>query len=133
MSEPRRFIALGPLARVCAVLGACLLLAGCAAQRLHQEGLDLLDAGQVEAGLARLEQAVAADPTNGKFRAALYSGRTDAINRYMSQAGSALARGKPEEAEGLLRRVLVLEPGNDRAQRALDELARDRRHQPLLE
>lgn len=133
MTVLHRFPVFGSLSQACAVIAACLLLSGCAAQRLHQEGMELLDAGQVDAGLAKLQEAVVAEPTNGKYRAALYTGRADAINRFMGAAAAALGRGRPDEAEGLLRRVLAIEPANDRAQRALDEIARDRRLQPLLE
>ena len=50
--------------------GFALLAAlyGCAAERLHREGNELLEKGQIEEGLAKLEEAVKADPEDFKLR-----------------------------------------------------------------
>ncbi|MEN6587982.1 MAG: hypothetical protein ABFE02_18235, partial [Sulfuricella sp.] len=47
---------------------AATMLAGCAGQRLHDEGMDLLAAGRNEEGLAKLEEATKADPGNLSYR-----------------------------------------------------------------
>jgi general secretion pathway protein D len=43
---------------------AALLLAGCAAQQAHKEGVALMAAGRPEEGLAKLTEASQADPAN---------------------------------------------------------------------
>ena len=45
-----------------------LLLIGCASQRLHEEGMDLVDQGHVEEGLAKLEAATKSEPENFSYR-----------------------------------------------------------------
>ena len=44
------------------------LLAGCAGQRLHAEGMALLEEGRIEEGLAKLEEASKAEPENVSYR-----------------------------------------------------------------
>jgi hypothetical protein len=41
----------------CCLVALAVVLAGCAAQQLHREGLSLIDAGRYEQGLSKLEEA----------------------------------------------------------------------------
>lgn len=108
------------------------LLAGCAAEQAFREGQLLLDEGQVDAGLAKLEEAVRAEPTNGKYRATLQSSRAELITRALTAAQNARLQGRLDEAEAVYRRVLVLEASNERATSGLEDVARERRYQPLF-
>jgi general secretion pathway protein D len=111
-----------------AVLSVVALAAGCAADRVHREGLKELDQGQYEEGLSKLEQAVKADPDNLEFRLDYRARKEAAVQRLISAADSARATGRIDVAETTYHRVLVLEPGNDRAQKGLDGVVADRRH-----
>ncbi len=51
-----------------AVLAAVGLLAACAVSRQHAEGLQAMAAGDRERGLAALEAASNAEPTNSQYR-----------------------------------------------------------------
>lgn len=77
------------------LLFACitLLFAGCAAQRLHDEGLELLQQGKAEEGLRKLEQAAAAEPGNLQFRSDALARKYDAVKRLLSTAASQSAAG----------------------------------------
>lgn len=108
------------------------MLGGCAAEKAFREGQSLLDEGRVDAGLAKLEEAVRAEPTNGMYRAALQSRRAELINRALAAAQNARLQGQLDEAEALYRRVLVLEANNERAAAGLEDVARERRYQPLF-
>lgn len=119
--------------RLAPVLAATLLLAGCAAQRAYQEGNSLVAQDQVAAGLAKYQEAVAADPGNPLYRAAFLRARDAATARLVGQADRALLEGRPELALEDYRRVLAVDPGNDRARAGLRQVEAERRLGTLLE
>lgn len=109
-----------------------LLLAGCAAQRAYHEGNALLAQDQVTAGLAKYQEAVAADPENPLYKAAWLRARDSAANRLLDQADRAIDDGQPAEAAQAYRRVLAIDPVNDRARAGLRLVEADRRHGAML-
>jgi general secretion pathway protein D len=111
-----------------AVLLAAAILAGCAAERVHRDGLDALEHGDYEAGIAKLEQAVREAPDNLTYRLDLRARKEAAVQQLIAAADSARGAGKPELAETSYHRVLVLEPGNDRARKGLEGVQADQRH-----
>lgn len=108
-------------------------VAGCAAQRLHSDGMDLLEEGRVEDGLAKLEQASKAEPDNVPYRRDWLRNREQLTGRLLAAAGSERASGRREAAQAIYERILKIDPGNGRATLGLEELAADRRHDTLLE
>ncbi len=108
-------------------------LAGCAAQRLHSDGMDLLEEGRVEEGLAKLELASKAEPDNTSYRRDWLRQREQVSNRLLTAANNERASGRREPAQALYGRVLAIDPGNSRASRGLEELAADKRHDALIE
>lgn len=110
-----------------------LLLAGCAAQQAYREGNELVAQDRVEAGLAKYQEALAADPQNVVYKAAWLRARDSAVNRLLTQADRSLADGKPELAQQDYRRVLAVDPVNDRARAGLRQVEADRRHAMLLD
>jgi general secretion pathway protein D len=105
-----------------------VIIGGCVADRLHREGMSELSQGEYEDGLTKLEAAVKADPNNLAYRLDLRARKEASVQQLISSGDSARAAGRPEEAETSYRRVLVIEPGNDRARRGLDAVEADRRH-----
>ena len=124
------FIPLSPrlLLRLTTVAGAALLLVACASSRIHQEGMREVEAGQYESGIQKLEQAVKQDPGNPGYRLDLQARKEEATQLLVAQADRLRAGAKFAEAEAAYRRVLSISPGNDRAQRGLEWVARDQRH-----
>ena len=110
-----------------------LLLAGCAAQRAYQDGNALVAQDQVAAGLAKYQEAVAADPGNPVYRAAYLRARDGATRRLIEGADGRLAAGQADAAAEDYRRVLAIDPGNDRARAGLRQVEADRRHGGMLE
>jgi general secretion pathway protein D len=108
-------------------------VAGCAAQRLHSDGMDLLEEGQVEDGLAKLEQATKAEPDNTSYRRDWLRNREQLANRLLAAASSERASGRLEAAQAIYERILKVDPGNARAGLGLEELVADRRHDALIE
>jgi general secretion pathway protein D len=111
-----------------ALLVLPLLLGGCAAQRAYQEGNDLVARDQVGAGLAKYQEALASEPDNPVYRAAFLRARDNATARLVDQAERALAAGQVDLASQDFRRVLAIDPVNDRARAGLRQVEAERRH-----
>jgi general secretion pathway protein D len=110
------------------VAGTAFLLAACASSRLHNEGLREVEAGQYESGIRKLEQAVKAEPANTTYRLELQGRKEEATQLLVAQADRLRAAANYADAEATYKRVLSISPGNDRAQRGIELVARDQRH-----
>jgi general secretion pathway protein D len=117
-----------PFARRLSVLLLSALTAGCATDRLHRQGVKAFEQGAYEEAIATLEQAVKKDPSNLELRLGLRARREAAVQQLLAAADSARANGNGDSAAKSYRRVLTLEPGNDRALRGLERVQADRRH-----
>ncbi len=107
---------------------SAILVMGCAADRLHREGLAALDRGDYEAGVAELSQAAVKDPSNMAYRLDLEARREAAVQALIAQADAARGAGEFDAAAKSYKRALTLNSSNDRALRGLAGLDSDRRH-----
>ena len=105
-----------------------MLLAGCAAERLHRQGLAAIDRGEYEAGVAQLHQALEQDPGNIAYRLDYEARRDGSVQKLIGLADSARGMGHFDTATALYQRVLTLDPSNVRAQRGLSTIEADQRH-----
>lgn len=108
-------------------------LSGCAAEQLNRDGLKLIEQGQYEEGVAKLEQAAKSDPSNLHFRAEFLNRREEVVNGLLRSADTERAANRLDEAEKRFLRALVIEPGNVRATAGIIELDRSKRHHGLLD
>jgi general secretion pathway protein D len=108
-------------------------VAGCAGQRLHREGMSLLEEGRAEDGLVKLEQASKAEPDNVPYRRDWLRNREQLTSRLQAAASSERASGRPQAAQAIYERILKIDPGNARAMQGLEELASDGRHGAMIE
>jgi general secretion pathway protein D len=109
-----------------------LALAGCAANETFREGREMVEMGEIEAGLARVEEALRADPENHEIRAYYLRHRAVAVQRFLAMADNARHGGELGQAEAAYRRVLRLDPGNARASAGLEAVERERRWAPVV-
>jgi general secretion pathway protein D len=109
-----------------------LLLAGCAGQQLHREGMALLAEGRAEEGLNKLAQASSAAPDNVAYRVDLVRSRDQTVSRLLAAADSERAAGRPAAAQAAYERILTIHPGNSRAVSGLEMLQMDARHEEAL-
>ncbi len=109
------------------------IAAGCAGQRLHREGMALMEQGRAEEGLAKLEQASKADPDNLAYRNAWLRSREQTANRMAAAAAGERAAGRPEAAQSTYEQILRLDPDNPRARLGLEELAQEKRHAAMVD
>lgn len=121
------------LTRLLLAASVAVLLAGCAAQSAYRDAQALLAKQQPDAGLAKLEEAVARDAANTEYRIALLLTRQKLLAATLEQADRALAAERRVEADQRYRRALEIEPSNQQARRGLAGLARDDRHAKLLD
>ncbi|WP_290603124.1 secretin and TonB N-terminal domain-containing protein [Janthinobacterium sp.] len=109
------------------------LLAGCAGNQAYNDGQAMLGAGHTQQGLALLEQAAQAEPTNAKYRIAVTNGRMRALNKLNGAAEALRQQGNLPEAQALYRQALALDASDDVAQRGLASVAQDERHRKLVQ
>ncbi len=110
-----------------AVVALAALLAGCAAQRMHDEGLRQIQQGQVPGGLQALRQATELEPTNARYRIDYMAQRALASQAVLERADSARAAGRLDDAAQLYREALSLDASSERAQRGSLLVADQRR------
>ena len=118
---------------VIALLPMLSLLAACAGNQAYNDGQAMLGAGRTEQGLALLEQAAQAEPTNAKYRIAVTNGRMRALNKLNGAAEALRQQGKLPEAQALYQQALALDASNDVAQRGLAGVAQEERHRKLVQ
>jgi general secretion pathway protein D len=109
------------------------LLAGCAAQGLHRDGLAAIDRGDYEKGVDELHKAVVRDPRNVAYRLDFEERRESAVQTLIADGDAARRAGKLDAAEAIYRRVLTLDPRNDRARHGLAGIESDKRHAATVE
>ncbi len=118
--------------RIAGLILILALMGGCAADRLHRDGLVAIERGEYESGVALLNQAVQNDPHNMTFRLDLQARRDAAILRLIAMADTARGAHQLDVAAQDYKRVLALDPNNDRAKRGLAGLEGDARHEEIV-
>jgi len=104
-------------------LGVCIALAACSsAQVANKEASDLIESGQYEAGLARIEEGLRENPRDTELHLALNMGRARAITALLTEGDRERALRNVAPARMAYGRVLNIEPNNRRAQDALRQL-----------
>lgn len=111
---------------------ATVLLAGCAGQQLHRDGLALVSEGRIEEGLAKLAAASDAAPDNPSFRTDFLRFREQSVNRMLATAGGERSAGRRDTAQAIYERILRIDPDNSRAGLGIETLAMDKRHELVL-
>lgn len=116
-----------------AVLSLSALLCGCAGSPSYKEGNALLDAGQVDQGLAKLEQAVRDDPHNAEYRMVLLNRKLKIVNAYNARAELLREQGDAAGAGQSFRQALAVDPANSVARQGLAALEQDVRHRRIMD
>ena len=104
-----------PYRKLALAAAAAMFLSGCAGPIAYRDGNDLIEKNQIEAGLKKFQDAIAADPRNAKYRSTYLNVRDSNSRRYVQQADDEAAAGKTEQARVTYRQVLALDPQNERA------------------
>ena len=119
--------------KILTLIVLALIVAACAT---HQEEFKQarieVEQGKEEEGLARLEQALKANPNNTELRNYYLRHKAVAVQRYLDLGDNARGAGAFDRAEEAYARALRMDPDNQRAQAGIEVLKRDRQHGALL-
>jgi general secretion pathway protein D len=96
-----------------------LMLASCTSDMNRAIGQDLIEEGRYEEGLAKLQQAVNANPRDATLRIALTSGKARVVKTLLTKADSERSQRDFNSAAIDYSRVIAIEPSNGRARDAL--------------
>ena len=113
-----------PMKKILLILGA-LALFGCAHEAL-KPGQEMIEAGNEEQGLARLEQAMKDHPNDVETRNHYLRHKAVAVQRYLQIGDNARSSGQIDAAEAAYQRAQRFDPANANAQAGLDAVARER-------
>ena len=115
-----------------AALCSASMLVGCAASQLHRKGLADIDGGNYESGVSELAAAVEGDPHNLSYKLDLAARREASIQKLVSAADTLRGAGQLDAAVTSYRRVLAINPAEQRALRGIDGVESDRRHAAIV-
>lgn len=114
-----------------AILGL-LFLSGCAAQQDFREGSALIEIGDAEHGLPKLEEAVRLAPDNLEYRHYYLKQRDLAVDRALEKGDLAKNQGDWSGAEAAYKEAAQLDPTSSRPNVALQSLRADRAYDQLI-
>jgi general secretion pathway protein D len=112
--------------RFLAILLPALLLAACAAQETFKEARVLIEAGNEEAGLARLEKALQESPNDVELRKYYERHKAVAVQRHLQLGDNARSAGQLERAASAYRLAQRFDPENARARQGLESVEREK-------
>jgi general secretion pathway protein D len=113
-------------------LALAIILAGCAGPHAYQQGSALIDQGEYEQGLAKMEEAVRQDPKNGEYRMGLMRRKSGIVNALNSRTEQLRQQGNLAEAERAARQVLAIDQDNAVARQNIGALEQERRHKQVV-
>ena len=120
-SEP-----LNHLFLVAALVILAFMAVACATSSRYLEGRSMVESGNVEEGLAVIEQEQAKDPGNIEIRNYLKTTRIAAVQRYLQVGDNARQAGAIDKAEVAYQAAQRFDPENEKAQAGLDAVAKER-------
>ena len=92
------------------------------------DGKKLIELGQIEEGIAKLEQARREKPENQEIQAVTARLRDEAITKLLYEAENIRFGGDLTRAEQAYQRILNLYPYNERAREGIELIVLERRH-----
>ena len=115
------------------LLAAIFLSAGCMTDRGFREAKEMINSGQVDAGMARLEQIVADNPTHAEYKNYLIRQQEMRVSRLITQAQTALINDDLNTAEAAYKQAMAINRKDGRALIGLRQVEEARRHQALIQ
>ena len=114
-------------------LALVLLLGACTAgRRAFDEGQTKIRSGNVEAGLAALEQAQKANAANLEYKSYYLRQKELYIRQLLSRGDAERAAKNYADADATYRHVFQYDPGNQHASDAIQGMRQDRRHDEMV-
>jgi general secretion pathway protein D len=126
-------LGVGAKRRRAALAVACLVLAGCAEQRLHDNSQDLFREGNFEAAVEALDAGARAYPNNAQLVADAIQARRQALMLLIQQADAARRERRFDDAQAVLERARRFDASGRRVEALIAELAVERRQVEAIE
>lgn len=111
---------------------AVLAITGCAEQRIRDDALAQLRAGNYDQAVRGLEAGVAQYPDSATLRAGLLEARNETANRLINEVSNLRAQGRLDEAEAAVRRALTTHQSNARLEALIVSIDTERRQRAAL-
>jgi general secretion pathway protein D len=105
---------------------------GCASDNPYRDGQALLKQGKSVDGLAKLAEAVKKTPTNTEYRAEYERQRADYIDLALKEGSLAGSKADFANAELAYRKILQVDPVNERALGGIEGVRMSKRHKVLI-
>jgi len=121
------------LSRHLCALTIAVLLAGCAAQQHHSDGLQQINEGKIGPALQNLRKASELDPANARYRIDYLTQRALATQGVLARADDARAAGRLDEAMQRYREAMGLDESSERAKRGAQLVAEQRRADGVIQ
>jgi len=119
--------------RLAACAVAALALAGCAGYHAFSEGQTRMAAGDTEAGLAKLREAMTQNPANTEYRRTFYTQRDGIVAQLLREGDQAQEAGSFKAAREAYGKAQRLDAANTRAAAGLARTDAAERHWRLLD
>jgi general secretion pathway protein D len=97
----------------------------CTTSQRYIDGRSMVEAGDVEGGLAQIEEELRKDPGNLEVRNYYERQKAVAVQRYLAAADNARSAGQFDEAAQGYQLALRFDPANARAKEGLENLKKD--------
>ena len=107
------------------IVGA-LVLFGCAGQEALKHGQEMIEAGNEEQGLARLEEAMKANPNDAEIRNYYLRHKAVAVQRYLQMGETRAPPAPTTRPRPSFQRALRFDADNANAKAGLQAVARER-------
>ena len=118
--------------KLLALILLVLALAACATNEQFKQARIEVEAGNEEAGLARLEQEIKAHPDDVELRNYYQRHKEIAVQRYLALGDNARTAGAADRAQASYERALRFDPQNRRAQLGIELVRKDREQRTML-
>ena len=114
------------------ILAAFVFLAACTTHDQFRDNRALIEAGNIDEGLVRIEQQVKENPNDVELRNYYLRHRDVAVQSYLSLGDNALAAGQFDAADAAYRKALRFNESNARAAAGIQSVEMARRHKAAL-
>jgi general secretion pathway protein D len=111
---------------IVALIVIAFMAASCATNQEFIEGRAMVESGNVDEGLARIEAEAQKDPGNVEIKNYLARQKAVAVQRYLATGDTARSQGQLDQAEQAYQLALRFDPDNANAKQGLERVQKDR-------
>jgi general secretion pathway protein D len=102
-----------------------LIAASCATSEQYKDGRALVEAGNVEGGLAEIAESLKKDPNNAEMRTYYERHTLAAVEGFLAAGDRARGAGHLDTAEAAYQKALKLDPESNRAKEGIERVKQD--------